>query len=394
MHDQVERRRHLLPDGPHGQVEARHQGQRLETGEGVTRAVGVDGRDRAVVARVHRLEHVQRLARTALTDDDAVGAHAEAVLDEVADGDLAAALDVGRAGLEGEHVVLVELELLGVLHRDDALVGRDERRQHVERRRLTGTGTAGDDDVEPADDAGLEEPGGVGVERAEADQVVDLERVLGELPDGEERPVDGERVDDRVHAGAVGEAGVDHGVGLVDATADLAHDLVDDAPQVGLVDEGRVGPLEPAGALHVHVVGPVHHDLGDVLVLQQPVDRPVAEDVVGDVLDELGLVGRRQRRPLLGERRVELLVDAPAEVLLGEPLVVEDRARARRSGGGGSGAAARRAPGRGAWGRRPSRAPAGRRAVACRATSGLPPRRVSSWPGPRGRCRRAARAPG
>ena len=60
---------------------------------------------------------------------------------------------------------------------------------------------------------------------------------VGELPDGEERAADGERVDHRVDAGAVGQAGVDHGRRLVDAATDLADDLVDDAPQVGLVDE-------------------------------------------------------------------------------------------------------------------------------------------------------------
>jgi hypothetical protein len=48
-------------------------------------------------------------------------------------------------------------------------------------------------------------------------------------------------VDDGVDAGAVGEAGVDHRGGLVDAAADLADDLVDDAAQVGLVDEADVG---------------------------------------------------------------------------------------------------------------------------------------------------------
>ena len=61
-------------------------------------AVGVDRGDRAVVAGVHGLEHVEGLAGTALADDDAVGPHAEGVLDEVADGDLALALDVRRAG--------------------------------------------------------------------------------------------------------------------------------------------------------------------------------------------------------------------------------------------------------------------------------------------------------
>ena len=73
--------------------------------------------------------------------------------------------------------------------------------------------------------------------------------------------------------------------------------------------------------------GPLHHDLGDVLVLQEAIDRAVAEDVVGDVLDELGLVGGRQRRALLRERGVQLLVDAAPQVVLGQPLVVEDRAQ-------------------------------------------------------------------
>ena len=79
VHDQVERRGHLLADGPDRQVEAGHQHHGLDAGERVARAVGVDGGDRAVVAGVHGLEHVEGLAGTALADDDAVGAHAQAV---------------------------------------------------------------------------------------------------------------------------------------------------------------------------------------------------------------------------------------------------------------------------------------------------------------------------
>ena len=67
----------------------------------------------------------------------------------------------GRAS-SGEHVVLVELELLGVLDGDDALVAGDERRQHVEHRRLAGAGTAGHDDVQLAD---APWPGGSGPTR-------------------------------------------------------------------------------------------------------------------------------------------------------------------------------------------------------------------------------------
>ena len=114
-----------------------------------------------------------------------------------------------------------------------------KRRQDVEQRRLPGVGTARDDDVEPAHHARLDEPGQGRGDGHVRDEVLDLQGVLGELPDGEERPADGEGVDHGVDTGAVGQAGVDHGRGLVDAPADLTDDLVDDAAQVGLVDEAR-----------------------------------------------------------------------------------------------------------------------------------------------------------
>ena len=95
LHDAVEGGRDLLADGPHRQVEAGHQHQRLEAGQGVAGAVGVDGGERAVVAGVHGLEHVEGLAGTALTDHDPVRPHAQRVFDELADGDGALSLDFG-----------------------------------------------------------------------------------------------------------------------------------------------------------------------------------------------------------------------------------------------------------------------------------------------------------
>ena len=282
-------------------------------------------RQRTVVAGVHGLQHVERLARTTLTDDDAVGPHTQGVLHQVTDGDLTAALDVRWARFHRQHVILVELEFLGVLDGDDAFLRRDERRQHVEHRRLARTGATGDDHVQLAHDAGLEEPGGVGVDRAVADQVVDLEGFAGELPDGEEGTLDGEGMDHRVHAGAIGKSGVDHGSRLIDTTTDLGHDLVDDPAEVLRAHERRRVTLDAPRPLHVDGVGTVHHDFGDFVLLQQLVDRAVTQDVVGHVLDELRLVGGRQRRALLLERGQQLLVHATTQVVLAQPLVIEDR---------------------------------------------------------------------
>jgi hypothetical protein len=88
------------------------------------RRVGVDRAHRAVVAGVHRLQKVEDLGSAHLADDDALGTHAQAVLDEVAHGDLALALEVRRAGFETHHVRLLELEFGRVLAGDDALVLR------------------------------------------------------------------------------------------------------------------------------------------------------------------------------------------------------------------------------------------------------------------------------
>ena len=71
-------------------------------------------------------------ATTTLTDHDAVGAHTQRVADEVADRDLTLALDVRRARFQADHVRLLQLQLGGILDRDDALVVGDEGRQHVQ----------------------------------------------------------------------------------------------------------------------------------------------------------------------------------------------------------------------------------------------------------------------
>jgi len=48
------------------------------------------------MARIHRLEHVQRLAAAALADHDPIWTHPERVDHQVADGDAASALDSRR----------------------------------------------------------------------------------------------------------------------------------------------------------------------------------------------------------------------------------------------------------------------------------------------------------
>ena len=62
-----------------GHVEVGHRHHRVEAVQRVARAVGVDGRQAAVVAGVHGLQHVERLVAADLADDDAVRPHAQRV---------------------------------------------------------------------------------------------------------------------------------------------------------------------------------------------------------------------------------------------------------------------------------------------------------------------------
>ncbi len=152
LHDQVHRRGDLLPDRLLRNIEVGHRHHRVQPVQRVTRRVGVDRRQAAVVAGVHRLEHVERFFAADLADDDAVRTHTQRVDHQIALADGALAFDVGRPGLEAHHVTLPQLQLGRVFDRDDALVLADEAGQDVEQRRLAGAGAARDDDVQPAGD--------------------------------------------------------------------------------------------------------------------------------------------------------------------------------------------------------------------------------------------------
>ena len=258
---------------------------------------------RAVVTGVHGLEHVERRGVADLTDDDPVGAHAQAVLDQVADRDRALALDVGRARLEADDVLLLELELGGVLDGDDPLVVGDERRQHVEGRGLAGAGAAGDDDVEPAAHAGVEE---VGASARSGEPNVD--QVLRQVSGSAEnfRMVSAEP--STASGGMTALTRLPSGrrastIGLDSSTRRPIRDTILSMVRRRCASSAElgVGLHQPAVALEPDAVGAVDHDLGDVAGRAGRLDRAVAEDVVADLLGDPGPVAVAERPVLRGE---------------------------------------------------------------------------------------------
>ncbi len=93
--------RNLLANGALGNIEVGHGNHVFDAGQGVARGVGVDGGERALVAGIHGLKHVEGFFAAHLADHDAVGTHTQAVDDELAHADRAFAFDVGRRGFRG-----------------------------------------------------------------------------------------------------------------------------------------------------------------------------------------------------------------------------------------------------------------------------------------------------
>src|SRR5262249_41705737 len=109
LNDDVDRRGDLIACRSRRDIDAAHADHLLDARQRVARRVGVDRRHRSLVTGVHRLQHVERLARPDLADDDAVRPHAQRVLDQIPLADLALALDVGGPRLEPDDVTLLEL---------------------------------------------------------------------------------------------------------------------------------------------------------------------------------------------------------------------------------------------------------------------------------------------
>ena len=180
----------------------------------------------------------------------------------------------------------MQLELGGILDRDDAVGLGDGRGERVQQRRLTGAGTARDHDVELGADAEPEELDRPGGQRAEIRHVLEGEALARELPDRHQRARQRQRRDDRVDAGAVGQAGIDHRRRLVDAAADLGDDLVDDPAEVRVVGKANRRLVEPSLALDPDLAGAVDHDFRDRVVAEQALEGAVAENVVRNLVGE------------------------------------------------------------------------------------------------------------
>ena len=182
------------------QALAGHHRQRRQAIQRIARRVAVDGGQRALVAGVHRQQHVERFGAAHLADDDARRSHAQRVAHQVADGDLADAFDVLAAHLQGNAVwqMAIEHQLGDLFDGDDALVEFDDRgAQRIQQRRLARAGWTADQNVDASLDGGIQKLGRGAAERAQLDQLVERMCAQHEFTDGDRRPPRASREESR-----------------------------------------------------------------------------------------------------------------------------------------------------------------------------------------------------
>ena len=155
-------------------------------------------------------------------------------------------------------------------------------------------------------------------QRADLDQLVQIERFFGELADRHQRSVDGDRPHRDVDARAVEQPRVAHRVRFIDPAADGGDDLVDDAQQMRLVLEAHAGRLQNPLPLDIDAFVAVDQDVVDRLILEQGLERAEARHLVENFRDEIVELLGVERQPLDQDILRHELLNVIADFLLGE----------------------------------------------------------------------------
>ncbi|MNT19179.1 hypothetical protein D3C72_1544280 [compost metagenome] len=107
----------------------------------------MQGRQRALVARIHGRQHVKRFGAPALSYNNAVGPHAQRIAHKFAYGDMPPALLIGGARFQRHQMIVIQPQLGGVLNGDDPLAIGDFVGQDVQQGRFARARAAGHNQV-------------------------------------------------------------------------------------------------------------------------------------------------------------------------------------------------------------------------------------------------------
>ena len=242
---------------------------------------------RPLMPRVHGREHVERLTATAFAHDDAVGAHAKRVRNQIANGDFPHPFRIARTSLKAHDVrVLQKAQLSGVLYRDDSLIRGNVARKGIKKRCFAASRSTGNSDALASANSPDEQALHAFLNRAALHHVLQGDDPRGERSDREHRAVERKRRHDGVHAMPLRKAGVHHRRRLVDSPTERADDAVDEHPHLVIAREAKLASMQNTVALIKQRARPVHHDLGDRLIREKRFERPESQHGINQGVGE------------------------------------------------------------------------------------------------------------
>src|SRR5262249_41644804 len=230
----------------------------------------------------------------------AVRAHAQCVAHELALRDMAHAFDIGRARFHLHDMRLLQAQLDRVFDRDHPFVAVDVLRDRVQQRCLAGAGAARDQYIEPRARGDLQYAGDFPRQVLLPHHRVERQAALREFADRDRAAVEHERRQYDVDTAAIGEPGVDHWAGLVDTPADRTGDALRDVDEMLGIAKSGGGFFELAVPLDIDAERPVRQDIGDLVIIEEWLERPEAGHVVGQLSGERALLDLVELDPLLG----------------------------------------------------------------------------------------------
>src|ERR1700674_2546431 len=204
------------------------------------------------MAGIHSLQQIEGFGAPDFADDDAFRPHTQTIAHKIAHGDLTFTLEIRRAGLQANHVRLLQLQFGCVLARDDSLVVVDVTREAVEQSGFTGTSTAGNKSVNSATADDFEKFSAFRRDGSKADELLEREFIFFEFADGQSRPIDRQRRHDGVDARPVRQAGIADWRSFVDAATDLADDALTNIEKLLIVAETNSGLVYLPGDFNVN----------------------------------------------------------------------------------------------------------------------------------------------
>ena len=181
---------------------------------------------------------------------------------------------------------MVGEQLRRILDQDDPLIEGNEPQQAREDGGLARAGTAGHDECEPCFDEGPEPGSPELVDAPHSDEVGQGECLPARHSKRDDGAVDGDRRDHCMQACSVDKACVDIGSGVIEPAPDRSGESLGEPANLAIGAESDSGSLEPLSAVDPHGIGTIHEDIGDIALLQEDLERPGADELAPQALDE------------------------------------------------------------------------------------------------------------